>query len=119
MTHKVTSRTMMLTILAAGFGSYQCGQRWSKLEKSWVFGNHTAGIRFRARGDAVMHPSLFRNTQDCITGSNSPFLDVSFQFLPSKTPWKWMLLSARPKACVSEVGWRIPVYEFGCNSTTS
>ena len=34
-----------------------------------------------------MHSSLFRNTQDCLTDSNSPFLDVGFLFLSSKTPW--------------------------------
>jgi hypothetical protein len=31
----------MLTRLAAEFGSYQRGQRWSKLAKSWAFRNHT------------------------------------------------------------------------------
>ena len=32
-----------------------------------------------------MHSSLFKNTQDCLTDSNSLFLDVGFQFLPSNT----------------------------------
>ncbi|KIJ90386.1 hypothetical protein K443DRAFT_549430 [Laccaria amethystina LaAM-08-1] len=41
-THKVTSRTIMLAMPTAEFGSYQCGQRWSKVEKPWTFGNHTA-----------------------------------------------------------------------------
>ncbi|KIJ89635.1 hypothetical protein K443DRAFT_156136 [Laccaria amethystina LaAM-08-1] len=38
---RITSRTIMLMILAAGFGSHQRGQRWSTLEKTWAFGNHT------------------------------------------------------------------------------
>ena len=54
-----------------------------------------------------MHSSLFKNTQDCLTDSNSLFLDVGFQFLP----WKWMLLSARPNAGFREDEWHIPVYE--------
>ena len=32
-----------------------------------------------------MHSSLFKNTQQCLTDSNPLFLDVGFQFLPSKT----------------------------------
>ena len=32
-----------------------------------------------------MHSSLFKNTQDCLTDSNSLFLDVGFQFLPYNT----------------------------------
>ena len=32
-----------------------------------------------------MHSSLFENTQDCLIDSNSLFLDVGFQFLPSNT----------------------------------
>ncbi|KIJ98048.1 hypothetical protein K443DRAFT_223491 [Laccaria amethystina LaAM-08-1] len=39
--HKITARAIMLTILAAEFGSCQRGQRWSKLARSWAFGNHT------------------------------------------------------------------------------
>ena len=31
-----------------------------------------------------MHSSLFRNTQDCLTHSNPPYLDIGFQFLPSQ-----------------------------------
>ena len=70
----------MLTMLPAEFSSHQCGQRSSKLEKSRAYGNHTGTglMTFEANS------SLFKNTQDCLTDSNSLFLDVGVQFLPSK-----------------------------------
>jgi hypothetical protein len=62
-THKITSRTMMLTVLAAEFGSYQCRQRWSKLEKSWAFGNYTgSGHYMREDSELVEMVSIHHLT---------------------------------------------------------
>ena len=54
----------MLTILFAEFSSHQCGQRWSKLEKSWAFGNHTgSGHQMSEDSELVEMVSVHRGWQ--------------------------------------------------------